>query len=136
MRLPLRACFSLSTRLRVHVGVRMCACAVVLEDPLLAPRPPGTGRAATQRMLIELGAGVAIGGAALLLVSPSSFSLTGLMASAVVLLVVGPVLWKARETFLLGWRVRALAHILFYEMSARHGELGSDTRGVRGCIWW
>mmetsp|Transcript_60494 Transcript_60494/g.153401 ORF Transcript_60494/g.153401 Transcript_60494/m.153401 type:complete len:392 (+) Transcript_60494:70-1245(+) len=47
-----------------------------------------------QRTLAELGAGVVVGGAALLVVSPASFSLPGLAALTVLLIGVGPVLFK------------------------------------------
>jgi len=47
-----------------------------------------------QRTLVELGVGVALGGVALLVVSPSSFSLSGLAALTVTLLVAFPVIHK------------------------------------------
>jgi len=46
------------------------------------------------RTTMELGAGVVLGGAALLAVSPASFSLPGLSALAVLLIGVGPLLHK------------------------------------------
>mmetsp|Transcript_61863 Transcript_61863/g.162035 ORF Transcript_61863/g.162035 Transcript_61863/m.162035 type:complete len:392 (+) Transcript_61863:79-1254(+) len=48
----------------------------------------------SQRTMMELGAGVVVGGAVLLAISPSSFSLSGLSMLAVLLLGVGPLLYK------------------------------------------
>jgi len=50
---------------------------------------------------MELAAGLAVGAAAILVVSPSSFSLSGLAACAVLLIGVGPLLWAGLKQTLI-----------------------------------
>jgi len=68
-----------------------------------------------QRTLVELGAGVALGGVALLVVSPASFSLSGLASLSVALLVVGPVLWKGLS--------QTITFLASMSSSKKHGKI-------------
>jgi len=68
-----------------------------------------------QRTLAELGAGVVVGGAALLVVSPASFSLPGLAALTVLLIGVGPVLFKGLT--------QTLEFLASLSSSKKHGKI-------------
>lgn len=56
---------------------------------LLEPRPSR----AMSRVGVELAVGLGVGGAAVLVLNPAAFSLSGLSSLAVLLLLVGPIAW-------------------------------------------